>query len=257
MPDYASNLTALLDREPVPSAGVTSAEVDYQVDGVNCRGYLARPDDDLSHPAVLVIHDWLGVSDYVRMRADLLARLGYIAFAADVYGADTRPTPADARQVAAGFYGDQALFRTRVVGGFDRMLAETGVDRARTAAIGYCFGGSAVLQLARTGVDVAGVVTFHGGLQAGPEGEAAGIKAKLLILHGAIDPVVPDAAVIALEEELRAAPDLDWQLVAYSGVMHAFTLPDANAPEHGAQYQPAAERRSWLAMKNFFDELFA
>lgn len=256
MTDYAPTLISILDREPEPSEGIATREVDYDVDGTACAGFLALPAGDAPAPGVLVVHDWLGVSDYVRMRCEMLARLGYIAFAADIYGADTRPGPADAAQVAGGFYGDKALFRTRLTGAYERLLTEDRVDPTRTAAIGYCFGGAGVLELARTGADLTGIVSFHGGLQAGPEGEAQAIRAKVLIQHGAIDPLVPDEAIVGLENEFRAVPDLDWQLTSYSGAMHAFTLPDANSPDHGAQYNAAAERRSWLAMKNFFAELF-
>jgi dienelactone hydrolase len=257
VPTYAPNLAALLDREPMPVGGVVGSEVDYSVGGLACRGYLARPDDDDSHPGVLILHDWLGVTDYVRMRADLLARLGYTALAADVYGADVRPPPSEAPAVAGSYYGNRPLWRERVTGGFDRLLAEPSVDRGRTAAIGYCFGGSGALELARTGADLAAVVSFHGALPTGPDGEARQIRAKLLVLRGAIDPVVPDDAVTAFEDELRQAPDLDWQLTTYSGAMHAFTLPDANSPDHGAQFNAVAERRSWQAMKAFLAEALA
>jgi dienelactone hydrolase len=254
VPTYAPNLEDILDREPTPAAGVVGTEVDYTVGDVACHGYLARPDDHGSHPGVLVVHDWLGVTDYVRMRADMLARLGYMALAADVYGADVRPSPAEAPAVAGSYYGNRALWRERVTGGFDRLRAEQSVDAGRTAAIGYCFGGSGALELARTGVELRAVVSFHGGLPTGPDGEAQRIRAKLLVLRGAIDPVVPDDAVAAFQDELRQAPDLDWQLTTYSGAMHAFTIPDANSPEHGAQFNPVAERRSWQAMKEFLAE---
>jgi len=254
VPTYAPNLEGILDREPTPAAGVVGTEVDYTAGDVACRGYLARPDDHGSHPGVLVVHDWLGVTDYVRMRADMLARLGYTAFAADVYGADVRPSPAEAPAVAGSYYGNRALWRERVTGGFDRLRAEPSVDRGRTAAIGYCFGGSGALELARTGVELRAVVSFHGGLPTGPDGEAQRIRAKLLVLRGAIDPVVPDDAVAAFQDELRQAPDLDWQLTTYSGAMHAFTIPDANSPEHGATFNAVAERRSWQAMKEFLAE---
>lgn len=252
---YSASLTRILDREPLPTGGVVGAEVDYTVGGVACRGYLAQPPGDGPHPGVLVVHDWLGVSDYVRMRADMLARLGYLAFAGDLYGADTRPSAADAPAVAGRFYGDRPLWRERVSGAFQRLLAEADVDPTRTAAVGYCFGGASALELARTGVDVSAVVSFHGGLPTGPDGEAERIRAKLLVLHGGSDPVVPDAAVVAFMDEVRAAPDVDWQLVIYSGAMHAFTLPDANAPDHGAQYHPIAETRSWRAMKDFLGDV--
>ena len=128
-------------------------------------------------------------------------------------------------------------------------------DAGRTAAMGYCFGGAGALQLARTGADLKGVVTFHAALTTGPEGEAERIQAKVLVLTGAVDPVVPPEAVDAFEDELRRVEDLDWQVVVYSGSMHAFTEPDADAPEHGAQFNPVAEARSWQAMKDFFAEV--
>jgi dienelactone hydrolase len=257
VPTYAANLIEILEREPMPSAGVVGAEIEYSVGDVACRGYLARPDDDGAHPGVLVIHDWLGVTDYVRMRADMLARLGYVAFAADVYGADTRPSPSEAATVAGGYYRDRPLWRERVSGGFERLLAESHVDPTRTAAVGYCFGGSAALELARTGVDLDAVVSFHGGLPTGADGEAERIRAKLLVLRGASDPVIPDSAVVEFQDEMRTAPNLDWQLTTYSGAMHAFTLPDADSPEHGSQYHPVAERRSWHEMKSLLSEAFA
>ena len=257
MSDYAPELTEVLDREPEPAGGVRTRDVDYDVAGTACQGFFAAPAGDGPFPGVLVVHDWIGVSDMVRMRCEMLARLGYAAFAADVYGADVRPDQAEAPKVAGSYYGNPPLWRERVTGAFERMIAEGAVDSGRTAAIGYCFGGSSVLQLARTGADVDAVVSFHGGLSAGPAGEAQGITAKLLVLTGASDPVVPDDALKAFEDELRGAPDVDWQVVSYSGAMHAFTVPGTNAPDHGAQYQPRAERRSWQAMKDFLQEAFA
>ncbi len=252
---YTPEQTAILEREPLPPQGTTSAEVAYEVDGTACSGYVARPDDDEAHPGVLVVHDWLGVTDSVRFRADMLARLGYVAFGVDVYGADVRPGEAEAPQVARGYYTDLPLFRSRLTAGLEQLLAQPGVDASRTAAIGYCFGGAGVLQLARTGADLRGVVSFHGALQPGPEGEAEQIKAKLLVLTGAVDPVVPPEAVVALEDELRRVPSLDWQVVTYSGAMHAFTIPGTDAPDHGAQFHPVAEARSWQAMKGFLAEV--
>lgn len=256
MTAYAPNLTAILDREPVPADGIVSHDLDYAADGLAFRGYIARPGGEGRHPGILVVHDWLGVTDYVRMRCDMLARLGYVAFAADVYGADVRPGPDEAAAVAGGFYRDRPLWRTRLTAAFVRMREEPSVDPGRTGAIGYCFGGSSVLELARTGADVDAVVSFHGGLLTGPEGEAAHITAKILVLHGAADPVAPDDAMLAFENDLRTAPAVDWQLVSYANAMHAFTLPDADAPEQGALFDARAERRSWVAMKVFLAEVF-
>ena len=259
---YAAGLQALLDLEPEPDGGTRGGEVDYVADdGTRCSGYLATPSGQASVPAVLVLHDGAGVGDYVRMRCDMLARLGYLAFAGDVFGAGIRPSMDNGLEemmsVVSPFYDDLPLLRRRVRAGFHRMVEEERVDRARTAAIGYCFGGAGALQLARTGAPLAGVVSFHGGLQVGPKGEAERIRARLLVLTGASDPVVPDADILALKDELRHAPDLDWQVVAYAGAMHAFTMPGTDAPELGARYQPRAERRSWVAMKSFLGELFA
>jgi dienelactone hydrolase len=253
---YESVLQTVLDREPEPSGGIRTGDVDYEADGVAYRGYLAVPADASGPvPGVLVVHDWLGVTDATRMRCDMLARLGYAAFAADVYGADVRPSDAEAAGVAGSYYGDQETWRAHLAAALDRFRQEQAVDTDRLAAIGYCFGGSSALQLARTGADLRAVVSFHGGLSTGPEGEAEQIKAKLLVLNGGADPVVPDEAVKAFEDELRGAPEVDWQLVTYSGAMHAFTVPTADAPDHGAQYDERADRRSWTAMKDFFAEV--
>jgi dienelactone hydrolase len=253
---YAPVLQTVLDREPEPPGGVIGTDVEYDADGVLCRGYLAVPADAQGPvPGVLVVHDWLGVTDATRMRCDMLARLGFAAFAADVYGADVRPGDADAAQVAGRFYGDQALWRGRLSAALDRLAAEPAADPARLAAVGYCFGGSSALQLARAGKDLKAVVSFHGGLMTGPEGEAERIRAKLLVLTGAADPHVPDEAVTALEDELRGVPAIDWQVVSYSGAMHAFTVPNADTPQYGAQYDERADRRSWTAMKDFFAEV--
>jgi dienelactone hydrolase len=254
MSNYEPNLAAILNREPSPPQGIESREVDYMLDGEPFRGYLARPADDTPRPAVLVVHDWYGVTDHVRMRAEMLARLGYVAFAADIFGADVRPSAAEAPGVVASYYENRALWRDRVLGGFGRLLEEPGLDQARRAAIGYCFGGASVMQLARTGADLQAAVSFHGNLQSGPAGEAEGIDAELLVLHGAADPHVPDEEVSAFVDELRGAPSVDWQLVAYSGAMHAFAVPGANSPEHGAQYDSRAEECSWQAMKSFLAE---
>ena len=252
-----ATLQDLLARVPSPLGGTAGREVTYEVAGVACTGYLATPPGDGPAPGVLVVHDGAGVGEHVRVRADMLARLGYVAFAGDLFGSGVRPTEEEAPEVAGRLFGDLPLFRTRVVGAFDRLLTEARVDQARTAAIGYCLGGTAVLQLARTGADVRGVVSFHGTLQPGPEGEAAGIRARLLVLTGALDPLVPDEAVRAYLDDLHSAPHLDWQLIVYSGAMHAFTIPGTNSPDRGAGFEPTAERRSWAAMTGFLNEVLA
>lgn len=248
----------LLDTIPIGASNVVTSDVDYELDGTALQGYLAYNDAaDGKRPGVLVVHDWTGVGEYVQVRCQMLARLGYVAFAPDIYGRDVRPQGDEAARVAGQYYGNPTLMRARVRAGLDRLLAEPLVDASRVAAIGYCFGGSVSLALAASGADIAGAVSFHGALLPVAAEDAAQIRARILVLTGAADPVVPDDNVIAFENSLRVAPEVDWQLTSYAGAMHAFTLPEAAAPDHGASYQPAAERRSWVAMRNFFDEIFA
>jgi dienelactone hydrolase len=251
-------LENLLATVPLPAgANIETAEVDYALDGTALRGFdAADASSTQRRPGVLVLHDWLGVGGYVQARSQMLARLGYVAFAADIYGADLRPSGRDAPQVVGGFYADPALVRARAQAGLEQLRAHPLVDPDRIAVIGYCFGGFCALELARTGADITGVVSFHGVLSTDEPPDAADIKARVLVLTGAADPVVPDEQVRDFEDEMRAAPDVDWQLIRYSGAMHAFTQPEANAPDHGAAYQAAADRRSWAAMLAFFDEIF-
>ncbi len=256
--------TTLLDTVPVGASNVVTSDVDYELDGTALQGYLARDESadsadasDRNRPGVLVVHDWTGVGEYVKVRCQMLARLGYVAFAPDIYGRDVRPQGDEAAQVAGQYYGNPTLMRARAQAGLDQLLSAPLVDAGRVAAIGYCFGGSVALALAASGADIAGAVSFHGALSPVSAEDAAQIKARIVVLTGAADPVVPDDKVLAFENSLRVAPDVDWQLTSYSGAMHAFTLPEAAAPDHGADYQPAAERRSWVAMRNFFDEIFA
>lgn len=252
-------LTNLLATTPVPTGAVIdTGSVHYELDGTALEGYLAVDTaSDGRRPGVLVVHDWLGVGGYVQVRAQMLARLGYVALAADIYGADLRPGPQEASAVAGRFYGDAPLVRARAAAGLEQLRANPLVDPNRIAVIGYCFGGFGALELARSGADVAGVVTFHGALSSPTPQDAANIRAKVLVLAGAADPVVPDEQILAFENALRAHPHVDWQLITYSGALHAFTQPEANAPDHGAAYQEAADRRSWAAMQQFFHEIFS
>ena len=251
-------LDELLSTVPVPAGAVIeTADVDYTQDGTTLRGFVAVDSASAQRrPGVLLMHDWLGVGGYVQARSQMLARLGYVALAADIYGADQRPSERDAAQVAGRFYADPALVRARAAAGLDQLRSHPLVDPDRIAVIGYCFGGFCALELARTGADLAGAVSFHGLLSTDSPQDAANIRAKVLVLSGAADPVVPDEQVRDFEDAMRSAPAVDWQLIRYSGAMHAFTQPEANAPDHGAAYQAAADRRSWAAMVAFFGEIF-
>jgi dienelactone hydrolase len=208
-------------------------------------------------PGVLVVHDWMGVGPYVRMRAEQLAALGYVAFAADVYGKGVRPTDGKEASAQAGkFRSDRPLLRARLAAALAELRRQPNVLTSQVAAIGYCFGGTGALELARSGADLAGVVSFHGGLDSPTPADARNIKAKVLALHGADDPFVPPAQVAAFEEEMRGG-GVDWQLVKYSGAVHAFTQSGAgNDNSKGAAYNATADGRSWVAMKDFFAEVF-
>lgn len=239
-------------------AKVVNTPVIYEHAGVLLEGYLAW-DDALpgKRPGVLVVHQWMGLSDNERLRADMLAALGYVALAADVYGQGVRPADTDqARQQAGKYYGDRALFRGRVAAGLAALKAQPLVDPARTAAVGYCFGGGGVLELARAGADLCGVVSFHGSLDTPLPATAGSIKAKILVCHGAADPFVKPEAVDAFVQEMEAA-GADYQLIMYAGAVHAFTQKSAgDDPSRGAAYQEAADARSWRAMQDFLGEVF-
>ncbi|WP_285114473.1 dienelactone hydrolase family protein [Leifsonia sp. fls2-241-R2A-40a] len=251
-PALAPAFQALLEQVPIGEHSVIEAEtITYEHEGLPLEGYLARDvQADERRPAVLVLHDWHGVADNVRMRAQMLARRGYVAFAADLYGAGVRPTGDDAPAEAGKYYRDLGLLRSRVAAAFSWLQQHPAVDPARLAVIGYCFGGTAALEFARTGAPVRAVASFHGGLIAHDPSDASQIAASLLVLTGGDDPVVPDDAVAAFQQELRGAPHVDWQVTTYSGAPHAFTIPGTD------RYRPVADARSWRALVCFLDEVF-
>lgn len=239
-------------------AEVKTQTISYQEGQTQLEGYLAyKPQGAKKKPAILIVHEWTGLGPYVKKRAEKLAQLGYVAFAADIYGKGVRPTTPDEAGKTAGIYkGNRPLMRARVQAALAELKKQSQVDSQKIAAIGYCFGGTTVLELARSGADVKGVVSFHGGLQTPTPGDAKNIKAKVLVLHGADDPYVNAEEVKAFEDEMRGG-FVDWQLIKYSGAVHSFTNPNAgNDPSKGAAYDKNADKRSWIAMKMFFQELF-
>jgi dienelactone hydrolase len=248
----------VLQTVPAPAGSdIRVEQVRYDHEGTTLLGVLAKDAATSGpRPAVLVVHDWHGVNEHVEARVTMLARLGYVAFGADIYGEGVRPGDDTAGQVAGSYYQDLPLLRGRALAGFEQLRQDPDVDHTRIVVMGYCFGGSTALELARTGADLVGAVSFHGGLITHDPSDAAEIRAKLLVLTGAADPVVPDEQVVAWEDEMRAAPSVDWQLVTYAGAMHAFAVPGTDAPDHGAQYQQRADRRSWQALEVFLAEVF-
>jgi dienelactone hydrolase len=251
-------LTVFLAWSIPALAEVRTQTVEYKQGDAVLEGYLAYDDASKEKkPGVLVIHEWWGINDYVKGRVRQLAQMGYVAFAADIYGKGMRAAnPTDAGRLAGTYLKDRKLLRARVSAGLDFLKKQQIADVQRIAAIGYCFGGTTVLELARSGADIAGVVSFHGGLDTPDLNDAKSIKAKVLVLHGADDPYVPADQMLAFVDEMRKA-GVDWQLVMYGGAVHSFTNPDAgNDPSKGAAYNEKADRRSWQAMKDFFGEVF-
>ncbi len=239
------------------SAEVLTRTVEYRQGDTLLEGYLAYDTDGLARkPGVLIVHEWTGLGPYVKQRAEQLARLGYVAFAADIYGKGVRPdNPKDAGATASIYKNNRPLLRQRVAAGLEALRRQPGLDPARVAAIGYCFGGTTVLELARSGADLKGVVSFHGSLDTPTPQDARNIHSKVLVLHGADDPFVPPEQLKAFEDEMRGGK-VDWQLVKYSGAVHSFTNPEAgNDNAKGAAYNATADRRSWQAMQGFFKEI--
>jgi dienelactone hydrolase len=236
--------------------------VSYEQNGTKLEGYLAYDDsitDKGKVPGVVVYPEWWGLNDYIKGRTEELANLGYVAFAADIYGGGQSTTePAKAKELASQLYG-KPLLAERAQAGLDQLLKTGMVDESKIAAIGFCFGGATSLALAYTGAPLAAVVTFHGALIPPPADAAEQTKAKFLILHGALDPLVNKDAVDKFLKGMNEAK-LDYQFIAYSGALHAFTNPAADkahaAGLEGLGYNPEAATRSWNQMQVFFKEIF-
>jgi dienelactone hydrolase len=240
------------------SAAVRTEVVEYKHGGAVLEGFAAW-DDALpgKRPGVLVIHEWMGLNDFAKQQATRLAELGYVAFAADIYGKGIRPATVEEAGKTSGFYkNDRQLLRGRGLAGLKALQRMKSVDDARLAVIGFCFGGTAALELARAGAPLKGVVTFHGGLSTPTPEDAVNIRAKVLALHGADDPYVTQEEVAGFIDEMKKGK-VDWQLVQYSGAVHGFTNPtNGTDPKKGAAYNEKAAARAWKAMTVFFDEIF-
>lgn len=252
-------LIVCLFLAPATAAEIESMDIEYKDGETTLSGYLARPKGVTeSRPAVLLVHAWRGHSANVRKKADELAAKGYIAFALDMYGKGVLAKDnGEASKLATPFYQDRSLMRRRARLGLEVLRKQKGVERTRIAAIGFCFGGTTVLELARDGADIAGVVSFHGGLTAGEPAKPDTIKAKVFMATGADDPLVKPEEVVAFWKEMQDA-NADYQLLVLSDAAHAFTDPGAGPFKRGvmAAYSPLAHERSWKAMDRFFGEIF-
>jgi len=231
--------------------------VEYEHDGVLLEGFLAYDDENTGpKPGVVVVHAWGGRGNFECDKARKLAVLGYVGFACDLYGKGVMGKSVEANAaLMQPFLDDRPMLQNRLSKVVDVLKTQTEVDSDKIAAIGFCFGGLCVLDLARIGADLRGVVSFHGLF--GAPGNTAGkkITAKVLALHGHEDPMVPVEAVQDLQNELTDA-GADWQIHAYGDTMHAFTNPNANDRDFGTVYNEAADRRSWRSLVNFLEEVF-
>lgn len=240
-------------------ARLVTKTVEYRQGDTVLEGYLAYDDAVVKkRPGVLVIHEWKGLGPYEKSRAEQLAALGYVAFAADIYGKGVRPATAELAAAEAGKYRgtDRSLLRSRAQAGLAKLASFSEVDPDQLAVIGYCFGGTAALELARSGAGLRGTVSFHGGLNTPMPADALKIRGRVLVLHGADDPYVPPTEIASFQQEMRLAK-VDWQMNYYGGAVHSFSNPNSgNDPSKGAAYHEKADKRSWEAMKQFFVEIF-
>jgi dienelactone hydrolase len=237
---------------------VVSNAVIYEDEGVELEGVFFY-DDSISgeRPGIMVVHEWTGIGNFVKTKAAELAEQGFVAFCADIYGKNIRPQTSKEAAEQAGIYrSDRELMRQRAIAGLRELKKHGRVLPGKVAAIGYCFGGGTVLELARSGADVKGVVSFHGNLDTPDPEDAQNIKAKVMVFHGADDPHVPKEQVDAFIAEMKSA-DVNWQLNMYGGAVHSFTNPSSgNDPSTGVAYDRQADIRSWENMKLFFSEIF-
>lgn len=231
--------------------------MDYEDGSRLLEGYLAYHDTGKPKPAVLVAHDWSGRREFACTAAEKIADMGYVGFALDMYGKGIVGADGDAEKNGAlmsPFAKDRALLRRRINAALNTVRQLPQVDATRVAAMGYCFGGMCVLELARSGADVRGVISVHGIFMPGNVANEK-ITAKVLCLHGHDDPMVPPEQVLAFETEMTQA-GVDWQIHVYGGTMHAFTNPKANNPDFGTVYKETAANRAYRSIADFLSEIF-
>jgi dienelactone hydrolase len=234
-------------------------DIDYRDGAADLRGYLACDAASVARPGVVVFHEGVGLEEFAMGRARRLAELGYVAFAADMFG--ERRQARNLQQVATlvgGLRSEPQRIRSRARAALETLAALPQVDKTRLAAIGFCFGGSVALELARDGAELKAAVSFHGVLSTKMPAEPGCVKASVLVLTGVDDPLAPPDQVKAFEDEMRVAKVRDWQVIAYGNTLHGFTNPAADGSMmRTALYNEQADRRSWAAMLALFDEVFS
>ena len=238
-------------------AKVVTEKVEYRHGNTILEGYLAY-DDSIKgkRPGVLVVHEWWGLNDYAKARTRELAKMGYNAFALDMYGKGK--VTKDYKQAGkwSGMFKGKPIMRERAKAGLKILANHPLTDKNRIAAMGYCFGGTTVLELAYSGADINGVLSFHGSLTSPKPEDLKNIKAKIMVLHGAIDPHVSGKSIDEFQEMMEKAK-ADWQMVYFGGAVHSFTNPaSGNDVSKGVAYNEKAAKRSWKYMKMFFEEIF-
>ena len=242
----------------VAAPAVKSRTVEYKIGNDAFEGVFVYPQASKGKvPGVLMVHNWLGISDETKRQAERMAKLGLAVFAVDVYGKGVRAKgPQDAMALAGKYKGDRKLYRERLLRGLEVLREQKEVDPKRTLAVGYCFGGTGVIELARAGADVQAVVSFHGGLDSPSPADGKNIRAKVVALQGADDPYVKPADIAAFESEMRSH-NVDWQMTVYGGAVHSFTDVGAgNDAKTGAAYNPKADERSFAAFTDLLSEVF-
>lgn len=244
------------------SAAVKGRDMDYRAaDGTVLKGYLAVDDSsDGRRPGVLVVHEWWGHNDYARKRAEMLAGLGYVALAVDMYGSGQQADhPEDAGKFAGAVRKNLPVMKERFLAALELLRAQPSVDPGKVAAIGYCFGGGVVLEMARAGLDLKGVASFHGSLGGGGTAQSGQVKARVLVLNGAADKFVTAEQIEAFGKEMETA-GVNYKFVNYPGALHSFTNPDADAYAKKFNmpigYNAEADRASWLELQQFLAEIF-
>lgn len=236
---------------------IKSEIVEYRDGKTSLEGYMVSDDSWTGpRPTVLIVHQWMGLSDNEKMRAKKLAEQGYLAFAIDIYGKGLRPkNTEEAAKLSSHFKNDIKLYRQREKAALDFILKNNKVDAKKVVFMGYCFGGGGALEAARAGFPIAGAVSFHGTLLTPNPQETKNVKPKIMVFHGAIDPYVPFKDVEAFMKEMNEAK-ADYQFTAYSGAVHAFTQKESGTDiTKGVAYNEVTDRLSWEAFLNFLKEV--